>query len=384
MQTMATARRAARRSFGSIKQQRSGRYQASYVGPDDARHTAPTTFTTKLDAEGWLNDERRRVEWGDWTTPASREAARQAARAQHTVTSYAETWLPARVNSRGKPLADKTRSEYRRYLERLILPALGDLSLTDVTPATIKSWYDRLNRQTVRMNWNAYVLLKSIFASAVDDELIERNPCRLKIKTPQRADGIGEPLTVVELAQLTEALPERLRLMVELAAWCALRFGEVAELRRSDVDTDKGIIRVQRAVQWIDGIKTVSTPKADSQGIVALPPHLSDLIVAHLRDHAQGGADGLLFPTAKGEQYRAPTFHKTYWRPARERVGKPDLRFHDLRHTGATLAAISGATLAEQMKRLRHKTASAALRYQHAAQDSDARIARALSDMARA
>lgn len=377
------AGKAGHRGFGYLRKLPSGRWQASYAGPDEARHKAPATFTTKGDAEGWLNDERRRVEWGEWTTPASRESARHAASAQHTVSTYAEAWLSARVNSRGKPLADKTRSEYRRYLDRLILPVLGDLNLSDATPATIKAWYDKLNRQTVRMNWNAYVLLKSIFASAVDDELIERNPCRLKIKTPQRADGIGEPLSVVELAELTEALPERLRLMVELAAWCALRFGEVAELRRSDVDIDKGIIRVQRAVQWVDGVKTVSTPKADSQGIVAVPPHLTDLIEAHLRDHAQPGADGLLFPTARGEQHRAPTFHKTYWRPARERIGKPALRFHDLRHTGATMAAISGATLAEQMKRLRHKTASAAMRYQHAAQDSDARIARALSDMAK-
>lgn len=376
------ARRTARRSFGSIKQQRSGRYQASYVGPDNARHTAPATFTTKADAEGWLNDERRRVEWGEWSSPASREAARQAASVRHTVASYAESWLPARVNSRGKPLADKTRSEYRRYLDRLILPTLGALAISDVTPATIKAWYDKLNRQTVRMNWNAYVLLKSIFASAVDDELIERSPCRLKIKTPRRAEGIGEPLTVVELAELSEALPERLRLMVELAAWCALRFGEVAELRRSDVDTDKGVIRVLRAVQWVDGVKTVGAPKADSNGTVAIPPHLLPLMRAHLAAHAQAGSDGLLFPTARGEQHRAPTFHKNYWRPARERIGKPELRFHDLRHTGSTLAAEAGATLAEQMKRLRHTTASAAMRYQHAAQDSDARLARNLSAMA--
>lgn len=50
-------------------------------------------------------------------------------------------------------------------------------------------------------------------------------------------------------------MPERLRLMVELAAWCALRFGEVAELRRGDVDLKNGVIRVSRAVQWVDGKK---------------------------------------------------------------------------------------------------------------------------------
>jgi len=102
----------------------------------------------------------------------------------------------------------------------------------------------------------------------------------------------------------------------------------------------------------------------------------------HLRKHAQWGKDGLLFPTTHGEQYRAPTFHQAYFRKAREAAGRPDLRFHDLRHTGATLAAASGATLAELMQRLGHSTVSAALAYQHAAQGSDKRIAAQLSVIA--
>jgi integrase len=68
--------------------------------------------------------------------------------------------------------------------------------------------------------------------------------------------------------------------------------------------------------------------------------------------------------------------------PARERAGRPDLRFHDLRHTGAVLAAATGATLAELMARLGHSTVSAAMRYQHAAADRDKAIAEALSRLA--
>jgi integrase len=79
-----------------------------------------------------------------------------------------------------------------------------------------------------------------------------------------------------------------------------------------------------------------------------------------------------------------PTFHQAYFRKAREAAGRPDLRFYDLRHTGATLAAASGATLAELMQRLGHTTVSAALAYQHAVQGSDKRIAAQLSDIARA
>jgi integrase len=102
----------------------------------------------------------------------------------------------------------------------------------------------------------------------------------------------------------------------------------------------------------------------------------------HLARHTQWGRDGLLFPTTHGEQYRSPTFHQAYFRKARDAAGRPDLRFHDLRHTGATLAAASGATLAELMQRLGHTTVSAALAYQHAAQGSDKRIAAQLSTIA--
>jgi integrase len=73
-----------------------------------------------------------------------------------------------------------------------------------------------------------------------------------------------------------------------------------------------------------------------------------------------------------------------YWYAAREAAGRPDLRVHDLRHTGAVLAAQTGATLAELMARIGHSTPQAALRYQHAARGRDAKIAAALSELAAA
>ena len=101
----------------------------------------------------------------------------------------------------------------------------------------------------------------------------------------------------------------------------------------------------------------------------------------HLRQHAEMGRDGLLFPAVNGGQLAPSTLYRSFY-PARERAGRPDLRFHDLRHTGAVLAASTGATLAELMARLGHSTPGAALRYQHAAQDRDRVIAAALSQLA--
>jgi integrase len=67
---------------------------------------------------------------------------------------------------------------------------------------------------------------------------------------------------------------------------------------------------------------------------------------------------------------------------ARDKAGRPDLRFHDLRHSGAVLAASTGATLVELMGRLGHSTPAAAMRYQHAAQGRDREIAALLSKLA--
>ena len=97
-----------------------------------------------------------------------------------------------------------------------------------------------------------------------------------------------------------------------------------------------------------------------------------------MTDHSP---DALLFPAADGVSHLAPSTLYTSFYRARDLAGRPDLRWHDLRHTGAVLAAQTGATLAELMGRLGHSTPQAALRYQHAAQGRDAEIARRLSAM---
>jgi integrase len=102
----------------------------------------------------------------------------------------------------------------------------------------------------------------------------------------------------------------------------------------------------------------------------------------HLAEHVPIGAKALLFVGRdSGEQLASSTLYRWYY-PARTAAGRPDLRWHDLRHTGATLAAATGATLSELMVRLGHSTVGAAMRYQHAAADRDRVIAEALSRMA--
>ncbi len=359
-----------RRSFGALRRLPSGHYQASYTGPDGLRHTAPTTFDTKGDADAWLTIRRSEVVRGAWLPP-------EPAKPGHTTLGrYADGWLADR------DLKPRTRAHYRQILDRLILPTFENTPVAAITPTLVRDWHAGLDRSTPTMRAHAYSLLRTILNTAVADELIPATPCRIRgAGQVQRARTI-RPATLPELEDLTAAMPERLRALVLLAAWLGLRFGELAELRRKDIDMTNLIVHVRRGVVRVDGHTIIGTPKSTA-GIrdVAVPPHLEPILRQHLADHAQPGRDGLLFPGALGGTLAPGTLYSSFY-PARNAAGRPDLRFHHLRHTGATLAAATGATLAELMARLGHSTPSAAMRYQHAAAGRDRAIADALSRLA--
>lgn len=360
---------AGRSRFGNIRSLPSGRFQARYVGPDGLSHKAPTTFDTRGDAEAWLSTIRADIVRDAWNPGG-------ATRRALTLDTYADRWLAART------LEARTRSHYRSLLDRQILPALGPVPLRHITPDLVREWYSTTALDTPTLRSHAYGLLRTILGQAVRDELIRSNPCHIRgAGNVKRAKKI-EPASLAELEAIVAGMPERYRVMVLLASWCALRFGELAELRRSDVDRRTGTLRIRRGVVRAAGETIVKKPKSDA-GVrdVAIPPHLMPAIESHLRDHAEPGRDGLLFPARGGGHLAPSTLSKVFY-PAREAAGRPDLRFHDLRHTGAVLAAQTGATLAELMGRLGHSTPGAALRYQHAAQARDRVIAEKLSAMA--
>jgi integrase len=376
------AGRQRRRQFGGLRKLPSGRWQASYLGPDGRRHTArtpdggPLTFAAKADADGWLALRQAEILRGAWLPPA--EPAPKPA-APKTLGEYATAWLA------GRELSESTRRLYRATLAKQILPAFGATPLTEITPARVRDWHAGLRTKTgPRQRAAAYSLLRTIMATAVADEAIQANPCRVRgAGSAKRAKPI-RPATLAELEAIVTAMPPRYRLMVLLAAWCALRFGELAELRRADIDLKNSVVRVRRGVIRTDDGRQVKDPKSEAgKRDVAIPPHLMPMVHDHLIEHAGRGPDALLFPAANGG-HMAPSSLYAVYHPAREAAGRPDLRFHDLRHTGAVLAAATGATLAELMARLGHSTVAAAMRYQHAAADRDRVIAEALSDLAAA
>ncbi|ODR03912.1 integrase [Mycolicibacillus koreensis] len=357
-----------KRGFGRLRKLPSGRWQAAYVGPDAKLHRAPRTFDTETSAEGWLAQERRKIDLGTWGAVERSDGM--------TLHSYADRWLEQRN------LRPRTRAHYRSLLDRLVLPALGDIKLAKLSPARIREWHAGLGTETPTRNAHAYSLLHAVCQTAVQDELLDGNPCRIPKASQTKRRRQVDVLTPAELNRLAAKMPKHLQMSVTLAAWCGLRWGETSELRRKDVEADCTAIHIRRAVTYRDGSCHVGEPKT-SAGIrtVSVPPHVRPSLKKHLATHVAKGGESLLFSRPDGSH----VLHHHYqypWEAAREAIGRPTLRVHDLRHLGAVMAAQSGATTAELMRRLGHSTPAMAMEYQHAVDGRDAQIAERLSLLA--
>lgn len=370
---------AKRRSWGKLRTIGSGRIHASYISSEDGqRYNAPHTFANRMDAEAWLASERRLIEMGTWTPPVER--AKKKAVAGVTVREFAGEWLTHR------DLTPKTRALYDRLLDSRILPSFGDEVLVSVTPAVVRGWWSELNKRlyTPTSNTQGYQLLKAMFSTAVEDKLILENPCQIKSagKPPKARDV--QPLTPAELLTVAQSAPEQYRAAVPVAAWCGLRFGELIELRRKDVhdDGERIVLKIRRAATRVNNKLVIGPPKTEA-GIrdVTVPPHVAVQLRAHLVDRVSSGSDAFVFTTTRGQRLSTTAFTKAA-KAGFAAVGKPDMRVHDLRHVGATLAAQAGATTKELMARLGHTTPAMSMRYQIAAADRDAVIAAAMSKMA--
>jgi integrase len=176
-------------------------------------------------------------------------------------------------------------------------------------------------------------------------------------------------------------VPGPYKAAVLLAAWGGLRRGEILALRRSDLDLQSGTVTVSRNQVELLASRTRfdAKPKTDAGfRTVALPPHVLPVLQRHVQQYA---GETRLFVGTDGGPMPGDSLTQAFSR-ARDRLGMVGFRFHDLRHTGQTLAAATGATLADLMKRLGHSSPAAAMRYLHTVSGRDQAIAEALSAIA--
>ena len=276
-------------------------------------------------------------------------------------------------------LRPNTVQLYQYVLARHLQPFFGNRAVADIREANVRRWRGELldsgaSPATVA---KAYRLMKAIMNTAVDDGIVQRNPCRVRgagqDRSPERP-----VLSVSEVVTLVEAMPERYRALVLLAAFGSLRWGELAALRRCDVDAEQGTVRVERSLTELAGGGYLFGPPKSAAGkrVVVVPAVIRPALADHVATFTASQPDALVFTSPTGALLRDNNFRHRVWRPALAEAGLSGTHFHDLRHTGNTLTATTGASLRELMDRMGHSSPRAALIYLHG---SDARQ-RAIAD----
>ena len=226
---------------GRVRRLPSGRFQARYLGPDGKDRPAPDTFATKTDAEVWLTRKEIQIRDGEWIDPDLGKVAFGA---------YATGWI------RDRMLKPRTEELYRGLMANHLLPAFGNRPVGEIREPEVRHWHKErpitgpesapaFGPVTVA---KAYRLLHAIMATAADDGLIRRNPCR--IKGAGQEDSAERPVVPVPaLVDLLNTIPVRYRALLLLATFASLRFGELAALRRCDIDLEQCTVRGKRSLR---------------------------------------------------------------------------------------------------------------------------------------
>jgi integrase len=174
------------------------------------------------------------------------------------------------------------------------------------------------------------------------------------------------------------------RALVLLAVFGSLRWGELAALRRRDVDVQLGTVRVERSLSELPGGGYLFGPPKSAAGrrVVVLPAAIKPALADHLAAFTVDHPDALVFTSPAGMPLRPSNFRRRVWYPALAEAGLARIHFHDLRHTGNAFTAATGATLRELMDRMGHSSTRAALIYLHGNDDRQRMIADGLSKLA--
>jgi integrase len=174
-------------------------------------------------------------------------------------------------------------------------------------------------------------------------------------------------LTAAEVRALAEAIDRHYRVWVYVAAYTGLRAGELAGLQRRDVDLLRGTLHVQRALKDVNGHLMLGPTKTHAQRTVSLPKPIAEMLAGHMTKVSLE-PEALVFTMKNGQPLRHGLVYGRYFRRAVQDAlpEKAGLRFHDLRHTCASLGVASGANVKQVQEMLGHSSVTITLdRYSH-------------------
>ena len=322
----------------------------------------------------------------------ARAAELEAAKLR-TVRQYADgVFMPAKEAS----FSENARVSYRMFLDRHILPVLGDLLLTDVTPAMIskllidfqKAGYAHASAV------KAYGIINGIFQMAFMDDSIPVNPM-LKVKRPApRKDEAPKAesekaLTAKELARVlacVEHEPLRWQAYINLAADSGGRRGELCGLQWQDIDWKSGTITIRRNLQYTaaKGVY-VAAPKNGKSRVVDVGAETLDLLRKLREEQAASCISQWVFTQDGTTEPIHPQSPTRYFKKFGERYVVEDFHPHKLRHSSASIAITNGADVVSVSQRLGHSDTAVTLRmYAHANEESIRRAGQTVRDALKA
>lgn len=310
-----------------VRKAPSGRWQARWRDPGGREHVR--TFRLKADAERFLVSTSDAMHRGAYHDPnAGRE-------------TLAAFWTTVRASAQttGR-LSERTLIAYDDIWRSFLEPALGARPMNTITRDDVDVLVD-----AAPSPWRAHDILKvlrMILGRAVKAGKIAVNPAA-GIELPKIERTEPRTLSGEELDRLVEAMPDRWRAFVLVAAYSSLRFSELVGLRVDRLELPRNRIRVEEKITEA-GHLIAGTPKtARARRVVTIPEFVTFELAEHLRRYPPG-PDGLVFTMTRGGPIRRPAFYRLVWKPSTSAAGLEGFRVGQLRHTGATLALEAGAS----------------------------------------
>jgi integrase len=344
--------------MGSINKRRDRAglpYQARWReypgGPQKTR-----SFARKVDAQQFLATVEADLVRGVYIDPTAGTV---------TLADYARQWQSVQTH---RPL---TEVNVEGILRLHVLPGLGHLRLADIRPSHLLAW--RKDRATVLAASSllvAWRVLCQILRSAVADRLIVSSPAQ-GIRSPSAPKSTATPLTVEEVAAVADAAGERYRALVVAAAGTGLREGELLGLTVPNVDFLRREVHVRQQLVLVPGSEPVLAPPKTEASVRTVPlPAVVSSELAELLARFEPGPDQLIFTNDRGLPVRRNRL-SDQWRSWSSAAGVVGRRFHDLRHTYASMLIAEGASVKLVQELMGHASASTTLdTYGHLFPDS--------------
>jgi integrase len=309
-------------------------YRGAYVGPDGKRRYV--SGKTKEEARKALRQARGDAERGLVFDADNLKLG-----------EYLDRWLSDSVSDTVKAT---TFERYEQITRLHLKPALGRVKLKALTPAHVRGLYREkleagLSARTVRY---IHTTLHKALKQAVMDGLIPRNATE-SVKPPQPSREEMCPLTPEQaklLLKVAHETGDRLEALYVLAIHTGLRQGELLGLKWDDVDLEDGSLQVRRTLTITKNGPLFTSPKTTgSRRSVKLTSHAIEAVRHHLerqlgeidRVGSLWSENGLIFASEMGESLNRHNLTRHSFKPLLKRAGLPQIRFHDLRHTCATL-----------------------------------------------